>query len=254
MSLLSKTGSSSVVTACCLLAVWAGMQQIFDPRETLFPGPWTTGQVWWQERHVWSPHAWATGSLMIISLLAALASAVPMAYLMSVSARFRATVESVFLALQCLPLFIMTPILVAIAGWGWMTVLIPSFLSVLFPLCISLFKGVQNVPKSYLELFGTFRMESWSIFWTVQLPYSLPSLFAGLRMAIATAASSVLAAEFAGGQQGLGMLIQESRRNFDLPTAFASILTVVSLTGFCVGACVVAEKILLKGRRDATAH
>jgi NitT/TauT family transport system substrate-binding protein len=252
--MLRNNGASAAVAIGCLIILWASAQLLFDPAETLFPGPWTTGLTWWQEWRVWGPHAMATGGLMTISLLAALFFAVPMAYMMTVSFRFRAAVESVFLTLQCLPLFVMTPILVAMVGWGWTTVLIPSFLSVLFPLCITLFKGVETVPKPYMELFRSFQMKSWSIFWSVQLPYSLPALFAGLRVAIASAATSVLAAEFAGGQQGLGMLIQESRRNFDLPMAFASILSVASLAGLFVGGCMMAERIVLGGRRDAIAH
>jgi ABC-type nitrate/sulfonate/bicarbonate transport system permease component len=238
-------------TLACFALLWSVSIWIWDPSEQLFPSPWTTAMVFCREPACWGPHAWATGQMLVLCLGLGVLLAVPIAYAMQRYGSFRTWMESLFLLVQCLPLFIFVPVLVAILGWGVATVLIPSLMAVLLPLCMSLHRGLLAVPQAYLELYGTYSFSPWGLFWAVQLPHALPSLLAGLRMGVATAGSAVLAAEFAGGQEGLGLLIQESRRNFDLTMAFGGILSVGLLLGILVGLTHLLEEFLLRGRRHA---
>jgi ABC-type nitrate/sulfonate/bicarbonate transport system permease component len=246
---LRSRGAQAFLFIALLLLVWSYSLSLGVHGSSLLPSPWMTLETWWLDRALWLPHAWATGRMMVLSVGAALLASLPIAWWMHCAPRVQVAVESLFFTLQCLPLFVLTPVLVAFLGWGGWTVWIPSSLAVLFPLCMSLFKAVRSVPKAYLELFSTFPMHPWTIFWNLQLPYALPSLFAGLRVAMAGAGTAVLAAEFAGSQEGLGVLIQESRRNFDLAMSFACILTLSILMASLIGFCIWAERTLLKERR-----
>jgi ABC-type nitrate/sulfonate/bicarbonate transport system permease component len=252
MSRVADRATHLAVAAFLVVIAWTLLVTLFDPLERLFPGPLTTMRTWIFEARVWTPQAIATGGTLLTSLFLAGGLAIPLAFAMLHSKAIRTAVETLFLVLQCLPLFVFTPVLVALFGWGWVTVLLPSTLVVVFPLCMSLFKAIQRVPKNYLDLFSMYGVNRWVLFWRLQFPFSLPSFFAGMRVAIGSVGTAVLAAEFAGGQEGLGMLIQESRRNFDLGMAFASIFSLALMMGVLIGFCTWIEGYVLRGREHAS--
>lgn len=251
MSRVTSRASHLLVATAVVIAAWILLVALLDPRERLFPGPLTTLRIWMLETRVWGPQAMATGWALLAALLMAGSISIPLTFAMIHSRATRTAVETLFLVLQCLPLFVFTPVLVAMVGWGWSTVLLPSTLVVVFPLCMSLFKAIQQVPNGLLDLFSMYGVNAWTLFWRLQLPYALPAFFAGLRVAVGSVGTAVLAAEFAGGQQGLGMLIQESRRNFDLGMAFASILSLSLLMGLLIACCSWIERVFLRGRESA---
>jgi len=65
----------------------------------------------------------------------------------------------------------------------------------------------------------------------VQIPASLPYLFAGLRIAVTFSVIGAVVAEFAGASRGLGYLIQYASTQLDTPLLFGG-LVVISGVGF----------------------
>jgi len=240
---------TNVGTAAVLLLSWHYGSRSYDPRGVLFPSPWHTFATLWQELHVWLPHAAITYFAMISSVIIALALAIPVAFCMLVSQNVRHSMQTMFLVVQCLPLFVLAPILVMLFGWSQWNILIPATLMVLFPLSINLYKGISSVPEGYLELFKSHCASSWITFWKLRLPFAAGHLFAGLRLGVATAGMAVSAAEFSGAQEGLGVLLQEARRDFDLPLAFCGIVGLAAGIGALYLLVVAMERLLCPWRK-----
>ena len=203
---------------------WSLFAATYDPTGLLFPGPWSTFCTLFAEAPRWAPSAWKSYVAMIISLGLSLILALPLVFVMLISRGVQALVQACFVSLQCLPLFVLAPILVMCLGWSPATILIPSVLMVLYPITMALWKGASAVPEDYVFLFKSCSASAWRTFLFLRVPFAAPQLFSGLRVGATTAGLAVVACEFAVGQSGLGMLIQESRRNFDLSMAFCSIL------------------------------
>ncbi|HEY1231135.1 MAG TPA: ABC transporter permease subunit, partial [Ramlibacter sp.] len=66
--------------------------------------------------------------------------------------------------------------------------------------------------------------------WQLKLPTGLPSVLAGLRIAVVLALVGAVVGEFIGASRGLGALIIAAQGSMDTPLMFA-VLVLVSLLG-----------------------
>jgi NitT/TauT family transport system permease protein len=85
------------------------------------------------------------------------------------------------------------------------------------------------------------------ILFRVQVPWSIPYLFAGLHVAITLSVIGAIVAEFAGASSGLGYLIQFASTQLETPLVFASI-TVISVVGIALYYSVSLIEIALSRR------
>jgi len=163
------------------------------------------------------------------SLLAFLIAA-PTAWLMNEYKAAKLTIQPLFVISQSIPLFAIAPIMIIWFGWSFTAIIIPTALMVFFPLALTLYQGLRATPHEWIEFFKLHKASKWKIFIKLSIPYCLPHLFSGLKISAAVAAIGAVTAEWTGAQEGLGMLIQESRRSTDLATTFGAIFFVVFLS------------------------
>ena len=84
-----------------------------------------------------------------------------------------------------------------------------------FLVCIiNVIAGMKNVPQVYVDAASTMGASRFQIFRTVAIPAATPFIFTGLRIALAAAWTTLVAAELIAAPSGLGFLLQEGRRYF----------------------------------------
>ncbi|MDJ0612198.1 MAG: ABC transporter permease [Rhizobiaceae bacterium] len=84
-----------------------------------------------------------------------------------------------------------------------------------FMVCVvNVIAGMKNVPKVYVDAASTMGATRFQIFRTVAIPAATPFIFTGLRVALAAAWTTLVAAELIAAPNGLGFLLQEGRRYF----------------------------------------
>ena len=188
-------------------------------------------------------HSKATFIEMLGGLLLAALIAFPLGWGMSRMRLLKSIFQPFFILLQCLPMFAMAPLMILWFGWSYTAILIPTMLMILFPLTITIYKGLNRTPKGLLEYFQLNQATPWQTFTKLKIPYALPTIFAGLRISAATAGVGAIAGELAGAQQGLGVLLSEHRRNIDIEGIFAALICLLLLTFTFYSAIVLLEKI-----------
>lgn len=131
------------------------------------------------------------------------------------------------------------PLLNGIPSLGWAIIGVTWFgvtdVSVIFvetaivvPFClVNLWEGVRSIDRGLLEMGKSFTRNKVKILVRIELPLLLPYVFAALRLSFSVAWKVALIAEFFGAQRGLGLLMNTARQNFDTPTLFATIVTVL---------------------------
>jgi NitT/TauT family transport system permease protein len=78
----------------------------------------------------------------------------------------------------------------------------------------------------------------------IRLPYAVPFVFGGLKVAAALSVVGAVVAEFVGADAGLGYLIQTSMAFFRTPLAFAAVV-ILALMGMALFALVgLMERVL----------
>ncbi len=174
-------------------------------------------------------HSVATSKVIAGGLLLALSVAFPLAVVMVLSASCRRVLSPLLVLSQCLPMFALAPLMVVWFGWTYTATLIPTALMVFFPVTTNLYQGMVSTPQSYLDYFVLQGATPWQTLVKLRLPYGLPHLCSGLRIAITWAVMGAVVGEWAGAQQGLGIFMLESRRSADVSAVFAAILCLMTL-------------------------
>jgi NitT/TauT family transport system permease protein len=89
---------------------------------------------------------------------------------------------------------------------------------------------MQQVDPQKLELFRMLRANRWQTLWRLKIPSGLPSIMAGLRVAVVLAWVGAVVGEFIGSSKGLGALIIAAQGSMDTPLMFA-VLVVITVLG-----------------------
>lgn len=143
-------------------------------------------------------------------------------------------------------MFALAPIMVLWFGWGYMAVLIPTALMIFFPFTLNIYQGLRSTPTSLMDFFRINGATRFQTLWKLQIPWALPHIFSGLKISSAIAGIGAVAGEWAGAQKGLGVLMLESRRCFDLEVTFAALFSLTILTIALYSLVLILEKIALR--------
>jgi len=116
----------------------------------------------------------------------------------------------------------------------------------LFPVYTTVATALRHVDPQLVELGRAFGRNGVSLLTTVQLPAVVPSIVAGLRLALAQSWLFLVAAELIASSVGLGNLLVESQNNGRLDRIFLAIVTLAVLGKATDGLVGLLERFLLK--------
>lgn len=191
-------------------------------------------------------HTSITFSEMIQGFFLALAFAIPMAILMDAVRSLRGILQPFFVTVQCIPLFALAPIMVVLFDWSERAIVVTSAIMIFFPLTMSLYQGLLSTPSSLVDYFVLHRAPIWDIYFKLKMPWAVPHFISGLKVAAGIAGIGAVGGEWAGGQNGLGLLMLESRRGGDFEQSFAALFCLVFITLSFYGCISMLEKGLFK--------
>jgi NitT/TauT family transport system permease protein len=102
-----------------------------------------------------------------------------------------------------------------------------------WPIFISTTSAVQGVERILINAARTLGAGRTYIFAHVVLPAAFPNIFPGIRLAASYAFTALVAAEYLGATEGLGIYIRASQERFEIPSMYAGIL-VLGLIGVAI--------------------
>jgi len=132
-------------------------------------------------------------------------------------------------ALYATPLVALVPVLVLWFGIYLKAKVIVVFLFAVFPILISTYQGVRECDKNMLEVAHSFRSNEWRTWQDVLLPFALPYVTAGVRLAIGRGLVGMVIAEFYTTITGLGFMITRYANNFEMDKTFVPVITLMIL-------------------------
>lgn len=223
-----------LINACAfiaLFAVWEFFASSHEGLHFILPTPSRIGITIWENVPRLHYHALVTLKEMGGGFALATLTAFPLAWMMAAIGPLRSFLQPFFVAIQCIPMFALAPLMVLWFGWSYTAIIVPTALMIFFPLTIAIYQGLCATPANLLEFFRQHSATPWQVFYKLQLPWAMPHLFTGFRIAVALAGIGAVAGEWAGAQEGLGLLMLESRRAADVEMMFAALscVTFVSL-------------------------
>jgi ABC-type nitrate/sulfonate/bicarbonate transport system permease component len=132
-------------------------------------------------------------------------------------------------ALYATPLVAVVPLLVLWFGIYLKAKVIVVFLFAVFPVLINTYQGVRECDKNMLEVAQSFRSSEWNVWRDVLLPFALPYIIAGTRLAIGRGLIGMIIAEFYTTISGLGFMVTKYANVFAMDKTFVPVIVLMIL-------------------------
>jgi ABC-type nitrate/sulfonate/bicarbonate transport system permease component len=137
-------------------------------------------------------------------------------------------------ALFPIPKIALLPLLILWLGIGEEPKIATIALGVFFSTAISVYSGVDSVPRNLIRMAQSFNVPFHSIVRRVIWPGALPSILAGFRITASVALLLVVSAEMIGAQFGIGAFVLQAGNLMQTDQLLAGVV-MLSLFGLAVG-------------------
>ena len=228
--------------ALLFVVVWQAIVIIGDYPTYILPGPavvaerfvsgWTDGII--------GPHFWTTLAEVLLGLALGGITGILTGILLARSRLAARMLSPYIVAAQATPILALAPLLALWFGTGLGRSVLIGDLICYFPLAVGKIEGLGDVVTYLIELGRSFRAHRRQRLPRIEVPSALPQIMGSLRIGVTLAVVGAIVAEWAGGDSGLGVLINLARGSmFDIPLMFATLMT-IGLMGIALYLIVVA--------------
>lgn len=147
---------------------------------------------------------------------------VGMALMLSASRTVRNMFYPYAIFFQTVPIIAIAPLLVIWLGYGLPTVIASAFIVSIFPVIANTVHGLLSTERELLDLFKTLNATRSQSLFQLRLPFALPQVLNGIRVAAGLSVIGAIVGEFIAGT-GLGGLIDASRNQQRIDRVFAAV-------------------------------
>jgi len=226
------TGWPIVASLAVFLLAWQAIVFVGRYPPFILPGPLTVAQRFvraWSDGTMW-PHFSTTLVEVLLGFAIGATLALVIGVLLARSRLAERLLSPYLVAAQATPILALAPLIVLWFGNGLPSKLVITTLIVFFPVAVATMVGIRSVDPRLLEMARSFRATSGQVIRRVEIPAALPAILGGMRVGITLAVIGAIIGEWAGGERGLGVLINISRGSlFDIPLMFATLATLALL-------------------------
>lgn len=225
-----------------LLLLWQGATAVFHIQDWILPSPAKIAQQAQQHIDSLLGHTWATLQLTLSGFSIGAATGLLVAGILHYVPFLQRALYPLLILSQNIPIIALGPLLIIWFGFGLLSKLIVIVLVCFFPITVAALGGLAGTDRTmlnYMQMIGASRSQ---IFWKLELPYSLPAMFSGLKIAGTYSIMGAIIAEWISSSEGLGyyMLLQQSA--FRTDRMFVAIMIVVALSLVMFSIIVLLEK------------
>lgn len=229
----------SILTGLTLLGAWwiASALNVVSP--VFLPSPpvvaasfgtlFTTGFV----DSTLLEHLAASLGRVLGALAVSLSLGIPVGLLIALSRVGRGVLDPIVEFLRPLPPLAYLPLIIIWVGIGEASKVTVIALSMLPPIILSTSAGVKAVPKDFVNAARAFGATRTQVLTRVLLPASVPSILTGIRIALGTGWSTLVAAELVAATRGLGFMIQSAAQFLVTDIVIAGIV-VIAIIAFAL--------------------
>ena len=222
-----------------LLLVWEVLVRVLGVKLYILPPPSSVLTTLWTKWNTIAGAALYTAQSMLIGYGFAVLVGVVLALSFAMSRLVESIVYPQIVFLQIIPKIAIAPLFMIWFGYGLTSKVLIVFLLSFFPVVVSAVQAFRSMDPDIRDLARITGASAVRMFFKVQVPHALPTLFTGFKVAAALASTAAVVAEFVSSDRGLGYLLVDYTNRFDTPGVFAAIL-VLSIMGLALYAAVEA--------------
>ena len=234
-----------LVTGAALLGAWWAATAVFDIDPFWLPGPVDIARAMISMPAHLLAQTWATLAVTLAGFGIAAAGGLLVAVALTWSRHVEAAVLPLLVAVNSVPKVAVAPLLIAWLGFGPAPKIVLVVTICVFPIVISTAAGLAATPTELVELARSLCAQPWAAFVKIRLPWALPQVFVGLKLAVTLAVIGTVVAEVANPDEGLGAVIVQAGSSADTPLAFAAIVLLAVISIGLYYALAAVERLLL---------
>jgi ABC-type nitrate/sulfonate/bicarbonate transport system permease component len=152
--------------------------------------------------------------------------AVAVGLLMAMFKPVRIAVDPLIAAVFPIPKIALMPLLLLAFGFGDASKVALVAIAVFFPVIVNTYVGAANIERIYWDVAKNYGASQTVIFSRIVFFGALPTIFAGLRIALAVSFIVLVASEFVATKSGIGYLIWNSWELLQVDVMFVGIVTI----------------------------
>jgi ABC-type nitrate/sulfonate/bicarbonate transport system permease component len=154
------------------------------------------------------------------------APAVAVGLLMAMFRPVRIFFDPLIAALFPIPKIALMPLLLLAFGFGDASKIALVAIAVFFPVIVNTYVGAANIEQIYWDVARNYGASQMVMFSRIVFFGALPTIFAGLRIALAVSFIVLVASEFVATKSGIGYLIWNSWELLQVDVMFVGIVTI----------------------------
>ena len=171
-------------------------------------------------------HVAVTLYRVVLGYIIGAVPAVAVGLLMAMFRPVRIFVDPLIAALFPIPKIALMPLLLLAFGFGDASKIALVAIAVFFPVVVNTYVGAANIETIYWDVAKNYGASQTVMFTRIVFFGALPTIFAGLRIALAVSFIVLVASEFVATKSGIGYLIWNSWELLQVDVMFVGIVTI----------------------------
>jgi NitT/TauT family transport system permease protein len=235
----------AILAHVALLFGWYLFVKLGDVPRYVMPSPGDTFQSLLSSNYDWWFNTWVTGTEIFGGYFLALVIGVMLALAFTWSRTLEALMLPLLVTLNMIPKVALGPLFIVWFKYGVLPNTLMAFSIAVFPILLHTAKGLREIEPELLDLVRSLHGSRWQLFTKIQLPGSLPYIFAGMKVAAILAVAGAIVGEFLGSDRGLGYLMLQVQVTLDTPAMFMAVLLITLLGVVLYGLVLLLEYFLI---------
>ena len=209
----------SCASVCLVLLVWFVCINVLHLKsETVFPGPVKVFETFVETLYTKAPdgatllqHLWSSIRVALFGYALGAVVGVPLGIAMAWNKWVDRFVRPLFDLIRPIPGLAWIPMFILLFGIGITSKALVIFMGALIACVVNSYTGIQQTQELHLWVGDVFGASNAQKLFKIAIPTALPMIFTGLRVALSTSWTALVAAELLASTQGLGYMIQQAR-------------------------------------------
>jgi len=244
---MKKTSRAALpaLAIIALLALWEALVRLMDIPSYVLPSPSEVLAALWEDRAALLQHSGVTVAEALGGMGISLVLALALGMLMDVSEKVKAVLYPILVVTQTVPMIVLSPILILYLGFGTAPKILTVVLMCFFPIVVSFTDGMGQIAPGYVNLIRTYGGNTLQVYTLVKIPYAMPALFSGLKVAATYSISGAVVGEWVASQAGIGYYLLRVKNSYALDKMFASVLVIILLSLMMNGLITLLQRLCL---------
>ena len=217
--ILDRYAVISVLSVLTFLLIWQGCVTAGILSDKILPAPTKVFAALFDKLNNKSPDGSLLQTNILVSLkvacsglLLAIVIGVRLGWLMGWYKTVSRFVRPIFEIMRPIPPIAWIPLTILWVGIGLEAKAMIIFFASFVPCVINATAGIKSTNQTLINVAKTYGASDFTIFLKIGIPSSLPMTFAGIRIALNSAWSTLVAAELLAANAGLGYMINMGRQ------------------------------------------